>query len=207
MIKLTHNPSSPFVRKAMMVAIETGVIDRMKLVPTDPWNPDDPLPDTNPLGKVPALVATDGNVFTGSALVCEYIDSLHQGRKLYPSEPAERWRALRLHALADGVLEAAVSRIIEQLRRPADVQWEGWIDRQNGKILRTLDALERMAAAGELAAEEPTIGELTLASALGYLDFRFPDLDWREGRPALTAWNETMLQRPSVAQTQPAAPK
>lgn len=206
MIKLTHSPSSPFVRKAVMAAIETGVIDRIKLVPTDPWNPDDPLPDTNPLGKVPALVAADGSVFAGSALVCEYIDSLHEGRKLYPGEAAARWRALRLHALADGVLEAAVARIIEQLRRPADMQWEGWIDRQNAKILRTLDVLEQMAAAGELA-EEPTIGELTLASALGYLDFRFPDLAWREGRPALTAWNEAMLQRPSVAQTQPATPK
>ncbi len=206
MIKLTHSPTSPFVRKAMMVALEAGLTGRLKLVPSDPWNPEDPLPDTNPLGKVPALVAADGSVFAGSALVCEYLDSLHEGRKLFPEDPAERWRALRLHSLADGVLEAAVARIIEQLRRPKDYQWEGWIDRQNGKIAKTLDVIERAAAAGELA-EEPTIGELTLASALGYLDFRFPDIGWRNERPALTAWYATMLERPSVAQTQPSQPK
>ncbi len=206
MIKLTHNPTSPFVRKAMLVVIEAGLADRIQLVQADPWNPDDPLAETNPLGKVPALVASDGSLFTGSALVCEYLDSLHDGRKLFPEEPSARWRALQLHGLADGVIEAAVSRIYEQLRRPADKQWEDWIDRQNGKIARTLDLVERMAAAGELA-DEPSIGELTLASALGYLDFRYPEMAWGAGRPALTAWYEGIKERPCVAQTQPALPQ
>ncbi len=204
MMKLTHNATSPFVRKAMVTALEAGLTNAMQLVPTDPWNPDDPLQETNPLGKVPALTVADGTVFAGSALVCDYLDSLNQGRKLFPEESGERWRALRLQALADGVLEAGVARIIEQVRRPADKLWEGWIDRQNGKILKTLDVIEAMTARGELA-EEPTIGEVSLACALGYLDFRYPDLGWRDGRPALTAWNVAMKERPSIAQTQPSA--
>ncbi|MBC6416400.1 MAG: glutathione S-transferase N-terminal domain-containing protein [Rhodospirillales bacterium] len=206
MMQLTHSPSSPFVRKALATAIETGAAERLTLVPADPWNPDDPLPHTNPLGKVPALVAEDGSILTGSTLVAEYLDSLHDGRKLFPAEGAERWRALRLHALADGMLEAAVARVIEQLRRPADKIWEGWIDRQNEKIRRTLDVVEALAAAGELA-EEPSIGELTLACLFGYLDFRFPDVAWRSGRPALTAWNAVVQARPSLRETQPVAPQ
>ncbi len=206
MMKLTHNTASPFVRKAMVTAIETGVIDRLQLVQADPWNPEDPLPATNPLGKVPALIDGDGTLYAGSFLVCEYLDSLSEGRKVFPPSGAERWRALRLHAMADGALEAGVSRVYEQLRRPTDKMWDGWIDRQNAKIFRTLDLLDGMIAQGELA-EEPTIGELTLACALGYYDFRLPDLGWRDGRSALAGWNETMLQRPSIAQTMPAAPQ
>ncbi len=206
MMKLTHNTASPFVRKAMVTAIETGVIERLQLVPTDPWNPDDPLPGTNPLGKVPTLVDSDGRVFAGSALVCEYLDSLSEGRKVYPSGGEERWRALRLHSMADGALEASVARFYEHVRRPTDKIWDGWIDRQNAKIYRTADVLDGMIARGELA-EEPTIGELTLACALGYFDFRLPDLGWRDGRPALAGWYEAMLQRPSIAQTMPAAPQ
>ncbi len=205
MIKLTHNPTSPFVRKAMIVVIETGLADRIQLVPADPWNPDDRLQETNPLGKVPALVSADGSLFTGSALVCEYLDSLHSGRKLYPEAAEERWRALRLHSLADGLIEASVSRIYEQLRRPADKQWETWIDRQNGKIVRTLDLFEELASSAQLA-QDPTIGELTLAAGLGYLDFRFPEMDWRAGRPALDRWNAGIAERPSLAQTQPSLP-
>ncbi|MEQ8653713.1 MAG: glutathione S-transferase [Kiloniellales bacterium] len=205
MIRLTHNTASPFVRKTMMVVIETGLSDRIQLVPSDPWNPDDRLQEINPLGKVPALVAADGTLFTGSALICEYLDSLHDGRKLFPEAGEERWRALRLHGLADGLLEAGVSRIYEQLRRPADKQWETWIDRQNGKIFGALDELERQVAAGDIS-EEPTIGELTLAAGLGYLDFRFPEMAWREGRAALASWSAAIAERPCVAQTQPFLP-
>lgn len=205
MIKLTHNTASPFVRKTMMVVIETGLADRIQLVPSDPWDPDSRLQETNPLGKVPALVAADGSLFTGSGLICEYLDSLHNGRKLFPETGELRWRALRLHSLADGVLEAGVSRIYEQLRRPADKQWETWIDRQNSKIFKTLDLFEAMVAQGDLAAE-PTIGELTLAAGLGYLDFRFPELGWRDGRSALANWNAVMVERPCVAQTLPYLP-
>ncbi|GAB5470647.1 MAG: glutathione S-transferase [Rhodospirillales bacterium] len=206
MLTLTKSPTSPFVRKALVVAIEAGLQDRLDLVPTNPWDPADPLPDTNPLGKVPALTDESGQVFAGSTLICEYLDSLNQGRKLIPAEGPERWRVLRLHALADGVMEAAVARIIEEVRRPEAVQWSGWVDRQTGKIFRTLDVIEGLAAAGELA-DPPSLGELALACALGYLDFRFPSVAWREGRPALTAWSAAVATRPSLAQTVPADPQ
>ncbi|MEO1192053.1 MAG: glutathione S-transferase N-terminal domain-containing protein [Pseudomonadota bacterium] len=206
MLTLTKSPSSPFVRKARVVALETGVADQVTLVDTDPWNPDDPLPDTNPLGKVPALVDGEGQVFAGSTLICEYLDSLHNGRKVIPESGPERWRVLRLHAMADGVMEAAVARIIEEMRRPKEFLWPGWIDRQTAKITRTLDVLEAEAAAGRLQ-DPPLLGEIALACALGYLDFRFAVIGWRDGRPALTAWAEGMASRPSLVETKPYAPQ
>lgn len=205
MMKLAYAPTSPFVRKVTALAIECGLEDRIQRVANDPWDDSDPLPQVNPLGKVPALQLEDGTLLAGSSLICQYLDSLSPKTGLLPSDPQARWRDLALEALADGVLEASVASVIERLRRPEQYRWSAWSDRQAAKITRTLDKLEGEAKAGKLDGAL-TLGKLTTAIVFGYLDFRRPDLDWRKGRPALAAWYETARQRPSLQATVPKAP-
>jgi glutathione S-transferase len=204
-MKLRASATSPYVRKVNAAAREVGLAERIELVPTNPWDPADDLPSQNPLGKVPALVTDDGRVLCDSPLICEYLDGLHDGTKLIPAAGPERWRVRELEALADGVLDAAVARVIEVRMRPEAYRWDGWIERQRGKIARALDVLEVEAEAG--AFDGPvTIAAVTLGCALGYLDFRFPHDAWREGRPALARWYESFSRRPSMVETVPKDP-
>jgi glutathione S-transferase len=204
-MQLRFSPTSPYVRKVNAAAREMGLAERIELVPANPWNPADDLPSQNPLGKVPALITDDGRVLCDSPLICEYLDSLHDGPRLLPASVPERWRVRALEALADGVLDAAVARITELRVRPEAYRWNGWIERQQGKIARTLDALEAEAAAGAFDGAV-TIAAVTLGCALGYLDFRFPADAWRDGRPALTRWYEAFSRRPSMVATVPKDP-
>lgn len=197
-MKLRHSHTSPYVRKAMMVAREAGVADRVEAVPTDPWSPASTLPDDNPLGKVPALVADDGSTLFDSRVICAYLDAEGGGR-LTPSGPG-RWLSMKLEALADGICDAAVARRLEATMRPADKRWDVWDARQKGAVDRALDMLERMA---DDLAGPPTIGRLAVAAALGYLDFRFASEPWREGRPRLAAWFQEARRRPSFVETAP----
>jgi glutathione S-transferase len=198
-LKLRYSPASPFVRKVLVFAHETGLAARIELVPTDVWAPDSSIFSDNPLGKVPALVSADGT-FIGSALCCDYLDTLHAGRRLIPVEPGERWRVLQLHALADGIMEAAVARVVEELRRPKALVFQGNLDRQAEKIRRALDAIERKAAT---LGERVTLATITLGCALGYLDFRLPLLAWRTRRPALAVWDSVFAARPAMKATKP----
>jgi glutathione S-transferase len=198
-LKLRYSPASPFVRKVLVFAHETGLAARIELVPTDVWAPDSSIFSDNPLGKVPALVSADGT-FIGSALCCDYLDTLHAGRRLIPVEPGERWRVLQLHALADGIMEAAVARVVEELRRPKALVFQGNLDRQAEKIRRALDAIERKAAT---LGERVTLATITLGCALGYLDFRLPLPAWRTGRPALAVWDSVFAARPAMKATKP----
>src|ERR1039457_6625772 len=143
-MKLWYSPASPFVRKVMVFAHETGLADSIEFAPGDVWAADSEITKDNPLGKVPALVTPDG-VFAGSYLCCEYLDSLHAGARLIPADSRERWPALQLHAFADGIIEAAVASIVEQLRRPKEFVYQGTVDRQSAKISRTLDRIASMA--------------------------------------------------------------
>ena len=198
-LKLWYSTASPFVRKVMVFAHETGLADSIELVTGDVWAAVNPVAKDNPLGKVPALVTPDG-VFAGSYPCCEYLDSLHAGTRLIPADPRERWPALQLHAFADGVIEAGVASLIEQLRRPKEFVYQGWVDRQRGKITGTLDKVASM----ELP-KAANIASITLGCALGYLDFRKSQLgfDWRDGRPALELWYKTFSQRKSMQATVP----
>jgi glutathione S-transferase len=198
-LKLRYSPASPFVRKVLVFAHETGLAARIELVPTDVWAPDSSIFSDNPLGKVPALVSADGT-FIGSALCCDYLDTLHGGRRLIPVEPGERWRVLQLHALADGIMEAAVARVVEELRRPKALVFQGNLDRQAEKIRRALDAIEPKAAT---LGERVTLATITLGCALGYLDFRLPLPAWRTGRPALAVWDSVFAARPAMKATKP----
>ena len=201
-LRLHYSPNSPFVRKVLVAAIETGVDRRIELVADDPRLPDSPIAAVNPLRRIPALELGDGESLFESVLICEYLDSLHDGPKLFPAEGDSRWRALRLHALADGILTYAVQRINE-LRRPEGERSPAQMARWQRDIAGTLDVLEARVA--ELGGPI-TIGHVTAGCALGYLDFRFGQEDWRPGRPALSRWYEAWSKRPSMTRTVPPGP-
>lgn len=198
-MKLRYSPTSPFVRKVTVTLHETGLIDSTELIETNVWDPATDVAKDNPVGKVPALVADDGTVFVESDLICAYLDSLHDGPKLIPAEGPARWRVLRLQALVDGLLDSAVDRV-KETRRPEDKQWEGLHERRRNGMARTLDLLESEADGLE---DEANAGTIALGCALGYLDLRFPDENWREGRPNLSAWYERFSARPSMTATAP----
>jgi len=199
-MKLRYSPTSPYVRKVSVTAIELGLAERIERVPTDTQDRNSGIAEHNPLGKVPALILDDGGLLYDSPVICEYLDSLHDGPRLFPAEGPERWTALRRQALGDGILDAAILRMIETRRRPEDLRWQRWIAHQTAKITRALDQFEADAADLE---GPPTIGQITAGCALGYLNFRFPELDWRTGRTKLAAWYENFAQRPSMRETAP----
>ena len=201
-MKLRTNRASPFARKARIVTRETGLAPRIEEVEiaVSPVAPNESLARENPLVKIPALVADSGETLYDSAVICEYLDTLHTGRKLFPSSGAPRFAALRRQALTDGILEAAVLCRYEVAVRPEALRWKDWLEGQKHKIRSGLDALE--AEVGSWG-DEFDIAQIGAACVCGYLDFRFPDLEWRAGRPKLTAWFERVAQRPSVRDTAP----
>ena len=203
-MKLRYSPTSPYVRKVSVTAIELGLAGRIERIPTDTQDRDSGIAEQNPLGKVPALILDDGGVLYDSPVICEYLDSLHDGPKLFPAEGPERWTALRQQALGDGILDAAILRMLEMVRRPEKLRWQGWIAHQTAKVTRALDQFEAESAT---LADPLTIGHITAGCALGYLDFRVPETDWRDGRPKLAAWYENFAQRPALRETVPQAPK
>jgi len=138
-------------------------------------------------------------VLYDSPVVCEYLDGLHDGDKLFPASGEARWRALRLQALGDGMTDAGIARLLES-RRPGELQYGKWTKRQTTVVFRAMDALE--AEIDELEAGFG-IGQIAVACSLGWLDFRFPDLGWRRDRPGLADWFEAVSERPSIMQTTP----
>ena len=201
-MKLHYNVASPYARKVMAVAIETGQDDRIEPVTRtmSPVKPDADLAADNPLGKVPCLVTEDGAALYDSPVICEYLDSLHDGPKMFPAAGPARWRALRRQAEGDGIMDAAVLTRYETFLRPEERRWPEWIEGQKLKFRRALDALE---AEAEDFGDTVDIGTITIGCALGYLDFRYGDEDWRATRPRLAAWFERFSERPSMARSAP----
>ena len=200
---LFHNPASPFVRKVRVLLIETGQQDRVTLqgcMPT-PVNPDAQLVHENPVGKIPALRLADGSALHDSRVILDYLDHQHVGNPLIPRDGSARWRRLTLASMADGIMDAAVLVRYETAMRPAEKHWNQWLNEQRNKIRRTLAELEANAIA-ELASHFD-IASISVACALGYLDFRHPDLQWRAANPQLADWYAKVSQRPSMLQTQP----
>ena len=160
------------------------------------------LNEENPLGKIPALVLGDGTALFDSPVICEYLDTLHDGPRLFPADGPERWTALRRQALADGLLDAAILCRYETFLRPEERQWADWIEGQQSKFRRALDALEGEA---EDFGDTVDIGTISAGCAADYLDFRSLDDGWRESRPRLAAWLEGFAARPSMQATHPSA--
>jgi glutathione S-transferase len=196
MIKLHHSPGSPYVRKVMICAHELGLLGRIELVPTvvSPLQANDALAPENPLMKIPSLTTDDGIALFDSPVICEYLDSLAPGNKLFPASGAARWIALRQQALGDGILDALILCRYEAAMRPEEKRWTGWIDGQMNKVRNGLGALE-----------SETIGPITAGVVLGYLDFRFPDDGWRIRHPKLRDWYNTVAELPSMTATAPPA--
>lgn len=201
-MKLRYSAASPFVRKVMVVALETGLAPRIERIPTTvapiQENPD--YQREYPLIKVPALVTDEGAVLYDSRVICEYLDSLHQGPKLFPASGEARWTALRRQALGDGICEAAVLTRYETFLRPEEKRWDQWIDGQMRKVRGALDALEAEAPGFGNGID---IGLVAIGCALGYLDLRYESEHWRSSRPKLAAWYEKFAARASMLETQP----
>lgn len=200
---LYFNAASPFARKVVVMLHETGQLDRVELQPTTltPISPSAELNANNPVGKLPALRLADGNVIHDSRVILDYLDHQHVGNPLIPREGSTRWRRLTLASLADALMDAALLIRYETALRPEDKHWDLWLDGQQEKIERTLGYFEREAVT-ELSSSFD-VAAITVAAALGYLDFRQPDLDWRGSHPGLANWYQEVSQRPSMTATQP----
>jgi glutathione S-transferase len=202
---LFHSPASPFVRKVLVLLHETGQRERVQLeeVQLTPVSPSATLNAHNPAGKIPALRLADGNVLFDSRVILEYLDQQHVGEPLIPPCGAARWRRLTLAALADAILDAAVGMRYESFLRPEDKRWPQWLAAQGEKIERSLRQFEEQAIA-ELSSRFD-IAAIGLACALGYLDFRQPELHWRQRFPQLAVWFAEVSQRPSMQASEPPA--
>lgn len=200
-MKLFHAKASPFVRKVMVCAIELGIENQIELsaVSTTPVSPDESLAAANPVKKLPTLITDDGQTLYDSAVITDYLDTVGSKRTA-PAEGAERWTEKRRESLADALMDAAILIRYEGAIRPEDKQWSGWTDAQMDKVISALDQME--SEAGSLG-QEPTLGAISFACALGYLDFRFAELGWRGSRPAIANWYETFSGRSSMQSTVP----
>lgn len=196
-MKLAYSPNSPYVRKCVALAIARGIDSTMELWTIGTTAPE--LAAQNPLSKVPTLILDDGTTLYDSPVICEYLDSLPGGAKLYPAAGPARWKALTQMALGDGILDATQPRRRE-IALPLDEGRKEYIATQQQKVSRALDVLE--AEADGLGALT-TIGEITIGCALGYLDFRYPNEPWRPGHPKLEAWYAKVAQLPPLARTVP----
>ncbi|MCP4982662.1 MAG: glutathione S-transferase [Gammaproteobacteria bacterium] len=202
-MKLIFADASPFARKVRVLILELGLKDSVELQDpgaVTPVSNNDQLNAINPLGMVPALELDNGESLYDSPVICEYLNQIADG-PFFPADSMRRIHTLGLQALGDGILDLSVALRYETAIRPQELQWQNWIDHQNEKIERALDALEKRCAQFE---STPLIGEITIACVLGYRDFRFATTDWRIGRPALTQWFDLIMQRDSLASTIPA---
>lgn len=200
MMKLRYSKPSPYARKVRIVAHELGLDSGIELITSNTWDLPNELLAENPLGKIPSLLLSDGAVLYDSAVIAEYFTSLVRKPVLLPEPVPLRFRVLRLQALGDGIMDSAVERFCEVNFREPPQRSQGFIDRFQSVAVRAVDYLETVVAT-EL--RELNIGTIAITAALGYLDHRFPEDQWRRGRPALTAWFQAMSERPSFAATAP----
>lgn len=198
-MKLRTSSTTPFGRKVMLVVHELKLLDKIEIIAPIRDNWVQGIAPENPLGKVPILTTADGMVLYDSIVICEYLNDMAQG-KLFPSSGPSKYRALRLHALADGLLDAAVLQRVETHMRPANLQWADFLTQQRNKVQNGLKAAENEM---KHFSKEPTIGEFSLAAALGYIDFRFPTDNWHKDYPKLDAWYKEFSKRPSMVATVP----
>lgn len=205
-MKLYFNPASPFVRMVRVTAQEAGVADHIELLPTGAVSPVEvhkSLAAANPLGKVPCLITDHGHALYDSRVICEYLAHRGGNSGLLPDEPVKRFRVLTIQALAQGIAEAGILHRYETVMRPRELQWASFAERQRARVFSAVDELD-----GRWTKElqDVTAGSIAAACALSYLDFRFADWSWRDGRPALAAFYDGFAKRPSMRATELANP-
>lgn len=190
MMILRSSPASPYGRKVKIAAALLGLSDRIEIVLADTNDPSEPLRRQNPLGKIPTLVMEDGGTLFDSRVILDYLDMLAGGGRIIP-HGARRFAALRLQALADGLMDASLLQVYEGRYRDEARREPRWLELQQGKVDRALAALESDPPAID---GTPCVGAIATACALGYRDLRFGE-GWRAAHPALTAWLETFAAR------------
>jgi glutathione S-transferase len=203
MMQLLYAPTSPYVRKVMVCAHLTGQAERIEWLESaaHPIRRDPRIARHNPLAKVPTLILESGRSLFDSRTICEYLAASGAATNLFPEQGEDRWRALTLQSLGDGLLDAALLARYETFARPPELQWQDWRQAQLGKVSACLDLIEDEARS--LRGDGPTIGEVTIGCALGYIDFRFPELEWRITRPQAARWNEAFQATPAMSATIP----
>lgn len=201
-MKLHWSPRSPFVRKVTITLRETGLSDRvecMRTVVAMASAPNPALLPDNPIAKIPTLVLGDGTALPDSRVICEYLDTLHDGPKLFPAEHVRRFRHLRWMALADGLTDVLLLWRNERIR-PEGTQHPGIVAAFETKVRTAFAFFDHEVEA--MSADQFGIGHISLACTLGQMDFRFGSSRWREGNPRLAAWYDDIRRRPSVAATE-----
>jgi glutathione S-transferase len=200
-MKLFASLTSPYARKIRIILAEKAL--PFELVVDSPWEVNTRIPEINPLGKVPALLTDDGEVFFDSPVIAGYLETLDAPPRLLPPAGLARVRVRRTEALGDGVTDAAVAAYLEG-KRPEAEQSVATIERQHDKIRRSLDELDKLATVRAwLDGDTLQLGDLAVGVATAYLDLRLPEIAWRTGRPALLALAEGLFARPSFADTRP----
>lgn len=185
MMILRSSAASPFGRKVQIALSLLGFSD-VKIEATDTMDASGPLRQENPLGKIPVLITEDGIAYYDSRVILEYLDDRAAGGKIVPRDTAERFDALRLQALSDGILDASILTVYEGRWRAPEKHEAKWLDHQGGKVTRALAVLEAAPPPGPNS-ELPHVGQIALACALGYRDLRFGGT-WRSDHPRLVAW-------------------
>lgn len=200
-MKLHWSPKSPYVRKVMIAAHELGVVSNIEKVRSVAAMkaPNPTIMADNPLSKIPTLVLDTGEAIFGSQTICEYLDAQAGGEKLFPPVGAQRWTALTWQSLGDGLLDILILWRNER-EKPGDRQTPEWLTAFATKTNATIDRLESIA--GELTSATYGIGHISIGCALSYLDFRFDDLRWRDGRPNLADWHAGFSKRASSIATE-----
>jgi glutathione S-transferase len=201
MMILRTSTASPFGRKARIAAALLGLDKNIDVRSANGSDPNDPIRTENPLGKMPVLTLEDGTHLYDSPVILEYLDVLAGGGRIIPKDTGARFAALRLQALGDGMMDASVLLMSEQRFRAEDRREPTWIEHQSAKVARALAALEEAPPA---VSASPDVGQITLACALGYLDFRFAG-EWRKQYPKLVQWLDAFAAKvPAYAATAPA---
>ncbi|HUH95696.1 MAG TPA: glutathione S-transferase [Casimicrobiaceae bacterium] len=202
-MKLIASLTSPYARKVRIVLAEKKI--ECDLVEESPWSAETSVQQYNPLGKVPVLVLDDGSTLFDSRVIVQYLDTVSPVARLIPEAGRQRIAVKRWEALADGICDAASAIVIER-RRPAKQQSRDWIDRQAGKVGLALNALASdLGERGWCNGEAYSLADIATGCALGYLDLRHPDVDWRSAYPNLVKLAEKLARRPSFAETLPLA--
>ena len=201
-MKLMYAPASPFARKVRAASIELGLDRDIELVFTKVFPGGENAAYAaayNPLRKIPALAVDESTVIHDSTVICEYLDARAGGGRIIPGDGADRWRVLTRHALAQGMCESAILIRYETWLRPEEMRWPMWIDDQWDKVLTGLDWFETRP---EVLSGPVDLAHLGLGCLLGYLDFRFSNVDWRGRCPELDRWFAALSQRDSFAGTE-----
>jgi len=196
-MKLHYGTTSPYVRKVTVMAHETGLHEKIERVDTLPWDSSTDIGVANPVGKVPALILEDGSAIYDSGVIVDYLDRQHGGKRLLPDEDPARTDILRRMSLADGAMEAIIMVFSELTRRPENLRWDYWIDRQQTKVHRALDAMNTDPA-NQAGNDRFDLGHIATACCVGWIE-------WREGRALLASWFDEVSERESMRLTLPVA--